>query len=51
VIFFRSDMCMIDANCGAGYVDPESAASLESDLRSRRYPALLADEEYDSDEY
>ncbi|QDS71947.1 hypothetical protein FKW77_000886 [Venturia effusa] len=36
---------------GQGYVDPESESSLESDLRSRRYPALLRDEDYDSDEY
>ncbi|KAF2418277.1 multidrug efflux transporter AcrB transmembrane domain-containing protein [Tothia fuscella] len=36
---------------GRGYVDPESESSLESDLRSRRYPALLGDDEYDSDDY
>jgi len=36
---------------GRGYVDPESESSLESDLRSRRYPALLGDDDYDSDEY
>ncbi|KIW04293.1 uncharacterized protein PV09_04589 [Verruconis gallopava] len=36
---------------GQGYVDPESESSLEADLRSRRYPALLADDDYDSDEY
>ncbi|KAJ9667393.1 niemann-Pick type C- protein 1 [Coniosporium apollinis] len=36
---------------GTGYVDPESEGGLEQDLRSRRYPALLADEEYDSDDY
>jgi len=34
-----------------GYVDPESEGGLEQDLRNRRYPALLADEEYDSDEF
>ena len=34
---------------GTGYVDPESAGGLEEDLRSRRYPALLGDDEYDSD--
>jgi Niemann-Pick C1 protein len=32
-----------------GYVDPESEGGLEQDLRNRRYPALLADDEYDSD--
>ncbi|KAF2098002.1 multidrug efflux transporter AcrB transmembrane domain-containing protein [Rhizodiscina lignyota] len=35
---------------GEGYVDPESSGGLEEDLRSRRYPALLADEDYDSDD-
>jgi hypothetical protein len=34
---------------GAGYVDHEAEGGLERDLRSRRY--LLADDEYDSDEY
>jgi hypothetical protein len=37
------------ANVCVGYVDPESEGGLEEDLRSRRYPALLADDEYDSD--
>ncbi|KAF1984842.1 multidrug efflux transporter AcrB transmembrane domain-containing protein [Aulographum hederae CBS 113979] len=36
---------------GEGYVDPESSGGLEEDLRSRRYPALLADDEYDSDDF
>jgi Niemann-Pick C1 protein len=40
-----------DANWSTGYVDPESESSLESDLRSRRYPALLGDDDYDSDDY
>ncbi|KAF2837583.1 patched sphingolipid transporter [Patellaria atrata CBS 101060] len=35
---------------GRGYLDPESEGGLEQDLRSRRYPALLRDEEYDSDD-
>ena len=39
----------IDAN--VGYVDPESDGGLEQDLASRRYRALLPDEEYDSDDY
>jgi hypothetical protein len=39
----------VNANARAGYVDPESESSLESDLRSRRYPALLGDDDYDSD--
>lgn len=38
--------CMI-----AGYVDPESDGGLEQDLASRRYRALLPEEEYDSDDY
>ncbi|KAI9800912.1 MAG: hypothetical protein M1833_003049 [Piccolia ochrophora] len=35
---------------GEGYVDPESDGSLENDLASRRYRALLPDDEYDSDD-
>ncbi|KAF2772367.1 NCR1, Niemann-pick type C [Teratosphaeria nubilosa] len=35
---------------GRGYVDPESDGGLEQDLASRRYRALLPDEEDDSDE-
>ncbi|OCL11684.1 multidrug efflux transporter AcrB transmembrane domain-containing protein [Glonium stellatum] len=34
---------------GTGYVDPESDGGLEQDLRSRQYPALLNDEEYEDD--
>lgn len=34
-----------------GYADPESDGSLEQDLASRRYRALVPDEEYESDEY
>ncbi|KAK3680795.1 niemann-Pick type C-related protein 1 [Vermiconidia calcicola] len=36
---------------GAGYIDPESDGGLEQDLASRRYRALLPDDEYDSDEF
>ncbi|KAF2718019.1 NCR1, Niemann-pick type C [Polychaeton citri CBS 116435] len=36
---------------GRGYVDPESDGGLEQDLASRRYRALLPDEDYDSDDY
>ncbi|KAF2171202.1 hypothetical protein M409DRAFT_18319 [Zasmidium cellare ATCC 36951] len=36
---------------GRGYVDPESDGGLEQDLASRRYRALLPDDEYDSDDY
>ncbi|KAK4549572.1 hypothetical protein LTR36_006569 [Oleoguttula mirabilis] len=36
---------------GRGYVDPESDGGLEQDLASRRYRALLPEEEYDSDDY
>ena len=39
------------ANCSLGYVDPESDGGLEQDLASRRYRALLPDDEYDSDDY
>ncbi|GAB7338006.1 hypothetical protein MBLNU457_4378t2 [Dothideomycetes sp. NU457] len=36
---------------GPGYVDPESDGSLEQDLASRRYRALVPDEEYDSEDF
>ncbi|KAK4636528.1 NPC intracellular sterol transporter 1-related protein 1 [Fulvia fulva] len=36
---------------GTGYIDPESDGGLEQDLASRRYRALLPDDEYDSDDY
>ena len=36
---------------GDGYVDPESDGGLEEDLASRRYRALMPDDESDSDEY
>ncbi|KAI9765454.1 MAG: hypothetical protein M1840_007413 [Geoglossum simile] len=36
---------------GEGYVDPETDGGLQEDLASRRYRALLPDDEYDSDEY
>ena len=35
----------------AGYVDPEGDSGLEQDLASRRYRALLPDDEYDSDDF
>ena len=34
-----------------GYMDSESEGSLEEDLNSRRYRALLPEEDYDSDDY
>ncbi|KAK6436640.1 niemann-Pick type C-related protein 1 [Oleoguttula sp. CCFEE 5521] len=34
---------------GRGYADPESEGGLEQDLASRRYRALLPEEDYDSD--
>lgn len=34
-----------------GYLDNESDGGLEQDLATRRYRALLPDEEYDSDDY
>ncbi|KAI7491866.1 multidrug efflux transporter AcrB transmembrane domain-containing protein, partial [Hortaea werneckii] len=36
---------------GRGYVDPEGDGGLEQDLASRRYRALLPEDEYDSDDY
>ncbi|TVY16737.1 Niemann-Pick type C-related protein 1 [Lachnellula arida] len=35
---------------GEGYIDPESEGGLQEDLASRRYRALLPDEDDDSDE-
>lgn len=49
--FILQFLFCIATNSRLGYVDPESESSLESDLRSRRYPALLRDDDYDSDEY
>ena len=49
VVWFSAGLVL--TKCLAGYVDPESEGGLEQDLRSRRYPALLADDEYDSDEF
>lgn len=40
-----------NANNMAGYVDTESDGGLEDDLNSRRYRAMLPEDEYDSDEY
>jgi len=34
-----------------GYVDPESEGGLEDDLNSRRYRAMLPEDDYDSDDY
>ncbi|KAL8865948.1 MAG: hypothetical protein Q9174_006592, partial [Haloplaca sp. 1 TL-2023] len=36
---------------GEGYMDSESEGSVEEDLNSRRYRALLPEEDYDSDDY
>jgi Niemann-Pick C1 protein len=36
---------------GDGYIDPESDGGLEEDLASRRYRALMPDDDSDSDEY
>lgn len=33
-----------------GYIDPESEGGLEEDLATRRYRALLPDDDYDSDD-
>lgn len=35
----------------AGYIDPEGDGGLEQDLASRRYRALLPEDEYDSDDF
>ncbi|KAI5292339.1 hypothetical protein KEM52_006430 [Ascosphaera acerosa] len=35
---------------GTAYADPHSAGGLEEDLASRRYRALMPDDEYDSDD-
>lgn len=34
-----------------GYADPDTDGGLEQDLASRRYRAMMPDEEYYSDEY
>ena len=34
-----------------GYMDPESDGGLEDDLNSRRYRAMLPEDDYDSDDY
>jgi len=34
-----------------GYADPDADGGLEQDLASRRYRAMMPDEEYYSDEY
>ncbi|KAG0645741.1 NPC intracellular cholesterol transporter 1-related 1 [Hyphodiscus hymeniophilus] len=36
---------------GDGYIDPESEGGLEEDLASRRYRALMPEDDSDSDEY
>ncbi|KAI5370601.1 putative Sterol-sensing domain, protein patched/dispatched [Septoria linicola] len=36
---------------GKGYIDPDDSGGLEQDLASRRYRALLPDEEYDSEDF
>jgi len=40
-----------DAKKSTGYVDPESDGGLEDDLNSRRYRAMLPEDDYDSDDY
>ena len=40
-----------DTNFILEYADPETYGGLEQDLASRRYRALLPEEEYDSDDY
>lgn len=43
---------MTDRITFLGYIDPETDGGLEQDLASRRYRALLPEEEeYESDEY
>lgn len=40
-----------DANDYIGYMDPELDGGLEDDLNSRRYRAMLPEDDYDSDDY
>jgi Niemann-Pick C1 protein len=40
-----------DTDFSLEYADPETDGGLEQDLASRRYRALLPEEEYDSDDY
>lgn len=41
-----------DANIWCpGYLDPDSEEDFEEDTASRRYRALLPDDDYDSDDY
>lgn len=34
-----------------GYADPESEEGMDNDVTSRRYRALLPEDDYDSDDY
>jgi hypothetical protein len=44
-------ICVRFANIFTEYADPETDGGLEQDLASRRYRALLPEEEYDSDDF
>lgn len=48
---FPTEICKKNADHVLEYADPETDGGLEQDLASRRYRALLPEEEYDSDDY
>ena len=48
---FYADICNKKTDVALEYADPETDGGLEQDLASRRYRALLPEEEYDSDDY
>ena len=48
---FYADICNKKTDVALEYADPETDGGLEQDLDSRRYRALLPEEEYDSDDY
>lgn len=47
LLFFNSIACADDI----GYADPGSDGGLEENLASRGYRSILADDDYDSEEY
>ena len=48
---FLTNICKKNTDNFSEYADPETDGGLEQDLASRRYRALLPEEEYDSDDY
>ena len=47
---FENKMPHPETDSKVGYVDPESEGGLEEDLATRRYRALLPEDDYDSDD-